>query len=149
MPKQTKRITVGELLDGLTPERRVTMDRLRKLIRKALPKGYQEAVSKGMLVYQVPLEAYPETYNGQPLWYVAVASLKSYLSLYLMPAYGDPALAKLLADGFKKAGKKLDMGKSCIHFRSADDLALDVIAEIISRVPMQRWIAIAEAARRR
>ena len=44
---------------------------------------------------------YSDTYNGHPLWYVALASEKSYLSLHLMPVYGDSTLSKELSDGFK------------------------------------------------
>jgi hypothetical protein len=97
----------------------------------------------------VPLERYEDTYNGHPLWYVALASEKSYLSLHLMPVYGDGAAAERLVEGFRAAGKKLDMGKPCIHFQTADDLALDVIGEIVARIPPDRWVQIARAARRR
>jgi hypothetical protein len=122
---------------------------VRSVIRRHLPRGYEETVSKNMLAYQVPIERYSDTYNGQPLWYVALASEKSYLSLHLMPVYGSAALARKLTDGFKSAGKKLNMGKACVRFTSADDLALDAIGEIVAAVPMERWIAIARAARRR
>jgi len=100
-----------------------------------------------MLVYQVPLARYSDTYNGHPLWYVALASEKSYLSLHLMRIYGDPAMAKRLRDGFRAAGKKLDMGKACVRFKTADDLPLDVIADVVSSTPLERWVAIARAAR--
>jgi hypothetical protein len=40
------------------------------------------------------------------------------------------------------------MGKSCIHFRDASDLALDVIGELIASVPVEKWIAIFKASRR-
>jgi hypothetical protein len=36
-----------------------------------------------------------------------------------------------------------------VHFTSADDLALDVIGDVVASTPMERWIAIAKAARRR
>ncbi len=109
--------TVATFLAGLPAERRAEVERVRDAIRRRLPAGYEEVVSKNMLVYQVPLEKYPDTYNGHPLWYVALASEKSYLSLHLMPVYGDKALAEQLAEGFRSAGKKLDMGKACIHFK--------------------------------
>lgn len=101
-----------------------------------------------MLVYQVPLERYSDTYNKQPLWYVALASQKSYLSLHLVCAYGDAAQARRLKDGFRAAGKKLDMGKACLHFKTADDLALDVVGDVVASTPPDRWIQIAQAARR-
>jgi hypothetical protein len=102
-----------------------------------------------MLVYQVPLNRYADTYNGQPLWYVALASEKSYLSLHLVSIYGDPVQSRRLEEGFHATGKKLDMGKACIHFQSADDLAADVIGGIIASMPVERWVGIAQAARRR
>jgi hypothetical protein len=141
--------TVATFLAGLPAERRAEVKRVRDAIRRHLPAGYEEVVSKNMLVYQVPLEKYPDTYNGHALWYVALASEKSYLSLHLMPVYGDKALAEQLADGFRAAGKKLDMGKACIHFKKTDDLALDVIGDIVARIPLERWVQIAKALRRR
>jgi hypothetical protein len=66
-----------------------------------------------------------------------------------MPVYGDMGLGKRLAEGFRSAGKKLDMGKACIHFRKADDLPLDVIGEIVATIPVDRWVQIAQTARRR
>ncbi|MGE5802626.1 MAG: DUF1801 domain-containing protein [Gemmatimonadota bacterium] len=141
--------TVAEFLAQLPPARRQEVERVRALIREHLPPGYEESVSKGLLVYQVPLARYSETYNGQPLWYIALASEKSYLSLHLMSIYGDAAQAQRLKDGFRSAGKKLDMGKACIHFQHADDLPPEVIGVAVASMPLERWVAIAQAARRR
>lgn len=141
--------TVAQFLARLPVERRREVKRVRTLIRRHLPKGYEETVTKNMLVYQVPLARYAETYNGQPLWYAALASEKSYLSLHLMNLYGDPVQARRLREGFRAAGKKLDMGKSCVHFKTAEDLPLDVVGAVIASTPMDRWVAIARAARRR
>jgi uncharacterized protein DUF1801 len=143
------RTTVKELLASLAPERRREVSRVRRVIREHLPCGYEEAVVKHMLVYHVPRSRYGDTYNGHPLWYAALASEKSYLSLHLMSVYADPALARRLRDGFTAAGKKLDMGKACVRFTAADDLALDVVGEIVAALPVDRWVAVAEAARRR
>jgi hypothetical protein len=141
--------SVPEFLAHLLPDRRGEVERVRELIRENLPAGYEEVITKNMLVYQVPVAYYGDTYNGQPLWYVALASEKSYLSLHLMSIYGDQAQAQQLKDGFRSAGKKLDMGKACIHFRTADDLPRETIAAVVSSMPMERWVAIAKAARRR
>jgi len=143
------RTTVRNLLASLPPERRREMERVRSVIRRRLPRGYEEAVVKGMLVFQVPLTRYPDTYNGHPLWYVALASEKSYLSLHLMSVYADAAEAERLREGFRAAGKKLDMGKACVRFKTADDLALDVVGDIVAAMPLDRWVAVADAARRR
>jgi hypothetical protein len=122
---------------------------VRDAVRRYLPAGYEEAISKNMLVYQVPQARYSDSYNGHPLWYVALASEKSYLSLHLMPIYGNRTLTDRLVNGFGAAGKKLDMGKACIRFKTADDLALEVVGEIVATISPERWIEIARAARRR
>lgn len=141
--------TVAGFLSKLPPERRREVERIRRVLRRHMPSGYEEVISKNMLVYQVPLKHYSETYNKQPLWYAALASEKSYLSLHLMSVYGDESLAKQLKNAFKSEGKKLDMGKACIHFKNADELALGAIGEIVASMPLERWVEIAKAARRR
>jgi hypothetical protein len=86
--------------------------RVRAVVQKHIPEGYQEQRRGKMIVWEVPLSVYPDTYNGHALWYAAMVPQKNYLTLHLMGAYGSPVLAKRIADGFKAAGKKLDMGKA-------------------------------------
>lgn len=137
--------TVAAWLAGLPPERRKALTSVRSVIRKHLPKGYVESLRGGVIVYEVPLAKFPDTRNGLPFWYAALAAPKSYLTLHLMPVYGSPELLARLKRGFAAAGKKLDIGKACIHFQNADDLALETIGEIIATLPMERWIAIARS----
>lgn len=139
---------IKDLLASLPEAQRGEIAKVRAVIRKNLPAGYEEVVDGKLLVYQVPFKAYSDTYNGRPLWFVALASNKAYISLHMVPAYADKKLAKRLADGFKAAGKKLEMGKGCIRFKKADDLDLDTIGEIVAAVPRDRWIAWAESRRR-
>jgi hypothetical protein len=141
-------MTVAAYLAGLPVDRRAELARVRRVIRKHLPKGYKEGVGFGMIIWSVPLRIYPDTYNGQPLCYAALAVQKGHSSLYLMSVYGSKTLAAQLKAGFKKAGKKLNMGKSCIRFRRAEDLDLDTIGKIVAKVPVSTYIAIAKAARR-
>lgn len=137
--------TVDEYLAGLPDDRREVVSEVRKLIRKHLPKGYEEAVNFGMLCYQIPLAKYPDTYNGQPLGYVALASQKNYCALYLMTPYMDPAQADELKAAFDKAGKKMDMGKSCLRFKTTDDLPLPALGKIIASTPPAQYIEMHEA----
>lgn len=145
--KQPAGSTVADYLASLPPDRRAAVAKVRAVIRKNLPRGFTEGRTYGMISYEVPLSRFPATYNGQPLCLAGIAVQKNYISLYLMTAYGDPGLLQELKDGFKVAGKKLDMGKSCIHFTSADDLPLDVIGRIIGRVSVDDYVALAERAR--
>lgn len=110
--KISKAATVTEYLQALPDDRRKEIAKVRSVIRKHLPKGYEEAMTYGLITYQVPLRKYPDTYNGQPLCYAALAAQKNFNSLYLMRPYGDPAQLRALKDSLAKAGKKLDMGKS-------------------------------------
>ena len=82
------------------------------------------------------------------LAYVGFAVQKNNYALYLMCAYMDPAQTKALEDGFRKAGKKLDMGKSCIRFKSLDDIPLDVVGEVVASTPVERYIEIYEGTRK-
>ena len=146
MPKSTAR-TPAEYLASLPDDRRAVLDDVCKLVRRHVPKGYEEAMNWGAINWQVPLSVYPDTYNKQPLTYAALADHKGGASLYLMMAYMNPPLLARLTEGFRKAGKKLDMGKSCLHFRTTEDLPLDVVGEVIAAVPMEKYVATAKAAR--
>jgi uncharacterized protein YdhG (YjbR/CyaY superfamily) len=145
----SKATTVADYLAELPADRRKTIAAVRAIVRKNLPKGYKESVGYGMICYNVPLATYPDTYNGQPLCYAALAAQKNHCALYLMNVYGDAPTAKAFKDGFKKAGKKLDMGKCCVRFKTADDLPLDVIGKTIAATPMKAFIAVYEKARKK
>jgi uncharacterized protein YdhG (YjbR/CyaY superfamily) len=145
----SKATRVADYLAELPADRRKTISAVRAVIRKSLPKGYKESVGYGMICYSVPLSTYPDTYNGQALCYAALAAQKNYCALYLMNVYGDSPTAKAFKEGFTKAGKKLDMGKSCVRFKTADDLPLDVIGKTIALTPMREFIGQYERARKK
>jgi len=147
MKSKTK--TVREYLEALPEERRAAINAVRKVILNNLPSGYEEAMSAGCIAYQVPLAVLPKTYNGHPLWYAALASEKSYMSLHLMTVYGHKPTENWLREQFKASGKKLDMGKACIRFRKLEDLPLDVIGEVIARVPLEKYVQIYQASRKK
>jgi hypothetical protein len=138
---------VDQYLAELPEERRGVMTAMRKLIRKNLPRGYVESMNWGMICYEIPLKQYPDTYNGQPLIYVALAAQKNKYSLYLTGTYASVGKDEELRAAFKAAGKKLDMGKSCVRFGSLDDLELEAIAKAIASTPPKRYIELYEAAR--
>jgi len=144
-----KATTVKEYLEWLPEERRKVISKVRSVIRKHLPKGYEEKLAYGIISYQVPLKTLPDTYNGQPLCYAALAAQKNHNALYLMCAYGDTKQRAALQNAFAKAGKKLDMGKSCVRFKNAEDLPLPAIGKLIAAVPPAKYIAVYEASRKR
>lgn len=95
----------------------------------------------GVINWGIPLEEFSDTYNGQPLCYVALGAQKNYNSFYLMGAYDGSNGAKLLAEAFKKAGKRLDMGKCCLRFKDLDDLELKSVAKLIATSTPKDYIA--------
>jgi hypothetical protein len=138
---------VATFLASLSTEQRQVLGTVRDVVRKHLPSGYVERLSGKFINYEIPLERYPKTYNGQPLVYVALAAQKNYFALYLTGAYQDPRVEKNLREGFKDAGKALDMGKSCLRFRSLEDLPLDVVGRVIAHCSVTDFIAQYEASR--
>jgi len=148
MPRSTAR-TVEQYLAALPEERRATLSAVRQHVLRHLPQGYEETMSAGMIAWVIPLQRFPKTYNGQPLWYAALASQKNYCALHLVRAYGDPTQTARLRQAFARAGKKLDMGKACLRFKRVEDLELDVIGEVIASTPPEAFIALFEKNRRR
>jgi Domain of unknown function (DU1801) len=142
--------TVEAYLAELPEDRRTVIEAVRKVILENLDEGYEEGIQYGMIGYYVPHRVYPAGYHcdpRQPLPFAALASQKGYMSVYLMCIYGHESHRSWFEEAWIKAGKKLDMGKSCVRFKKLDDLALDVIGEAIRRVPARAYIAYVESAR--
>ena len=138
---------VATYIAGLPEPRRSAIAAVRDVVLANLPAGYEESAEFGMLSYQVPLRVYPETYNKRPLMYAALASQKSHMALYMCNANGIEKVRRALEAGFKKAGKKLDMGKSCLRFQALEDLPLDVVGKAIAATPMKAYIAFDRSLR--
>ena len=136
--------TVAAYLAELDPARSAEIETVRELVNAALPAGYREGMTYGMITWVIPLDDYPDTYNGQPLGYAALAAQKNSNSLYLNCVYASAERTERLKQAWAAAGKKLDMGKSCIRFRRASDLALDVIRDEIAATPPAEFVAIYE-----
>ena len=133
--------TVPEYIAALPVTRQRVVRQLRAFVRKHLPKGYKEMMDWGVITYAVPLTTLPDTYNGKPLCYAAIAAKKDSYTIYLMAPYGNPAQKKWMAEEFTKRGKRLNMGGSCLHLKSLDDIPLDVVGKVIASVPMDKYIS--------
>ena len=147
---QSKAKTVNEYLKSLSPERRASIEAVRKVILMNLPKGYDEGMQYGMIGYCVPLNLYPNGYLGQkdiPLPFAALASQKNYMAVYLMCIYGEGE--KAFKEAYKATGKKMDIGKACIRFRKLEDLQLDLIGKTIAKVSVDNFIAQYEKSRQK
>ena len=147
---QSKAATVEAYLESLPADRRDALNAVRSVILKNLDRHYEEGMQYGVIGYYVPHSVYPKGYRcdpKQPLPFAALASQKNYMSLYLMSVYcgctpnsAGSKHANWFHEAWSKTGKKLDMGKACIRFKRVEDLALDVIAEAVKRVPAATYI---------
>ncbi|MEV2275700.1 DUF1801 domain-containing protein [Nocardiopsis sp. NPDC049922] len=132
--------TVDEYLSELPEDRAEVVRAIRRVILDRLPPGYEEGMLYGMIGYYVPLERFPDTYNGQPLSYVGLAAQKRHYSLYLMSVYCEERQDEF-AEQWRATGRKLDMGKSCVRFRKLDDVPVDVVGDWVARYPVDDFVA--------
>ncbi len=140
--------TIKEYIDQLPEERQVVLTKLRKLIKKNLPKGFKEQLNYGMPSWVVPHSKYPAGYHcdtSLPLPFLTIGSQKNFVALYHSGIYADPDLhAWFVAEYPKHCKRKLDMGKSCIRFKKMDDIPYDLIAELVAKMTPDDWIALYE-----
>ncbi len=145
---QSKATTVDQYLDEVPEERKAAMKKLRAVIKKNLPKGFQEGMGYGMAGYSVPHSKYPAGYHcnpKDPLPFMGFASQKNFIAVYSMAIYATPALLKWFTEAHAKASpKKLDMGKSCLRYKKPGDIPFGLIGELASKMTPEEWIAIYE-----
>ena len=139
--------TVDGYLAALPPERRDMVERIREAILANLPTGYEEGIQYGMISYYVPLDRYPDTYNGQPLSVASIANQKRYVSAYLHGCYMDERTRAWLVETVENRVGKIDMGKSCVRFRKREDIPADVIGEAVGMLDVDAFIELYEASR--
>lgn len=146
---QVKAESVEEYLALLPDDRRTAIGVVRDAILENLPSGYEETLQHGMIAYVIPVTAYPVTYNKMPLLYAALASQKNYMSVHLMNIYGNKDNEAWFVGRYQASGKKLDMGKSCVRFKSLESLPVDLIGEAIARTTVAEYIRIYEESRKK
>jgi hypothetical protein len=139
--------TPEQYIASLPAERAKTIGTVRALVNKHIPRGFDECLVWGTIGWTIPLSRYPDTYNKQPICYVALSSQKNYCVLYLMGAYWSASQLEQLKEAFNVAGKKLNMGKCCVQFESPDDLPLEAIGKLISGTSSEKWIEFYEQSR--
>ncbi|MFN8587601.1 MAG: DUF1801 domain-containing protein [Candidatus Eisenbacteria bacterium] len=142
----SKATSVAQYLKELPAERREVIAAVRALVQRHLPKGFDEVMQYGMISWVVPPAKLPVTYNGQPFAVLALAAQKNNFALYSMGAYARPGVREQFVAAYAKAGMKLDMGGSCIRFRSLDALLQPAVAKLVATVSVADAIAQHDAA---
>lgn len=145
---QYKANSPKEYIDLLPEERKKVVSRIRGIVNKQIPKGFQEQISYGMLGWVVPHSIYPDGYHCDtklPLPFLNLASQKNFVALYHAGIYADPELYEwFVAEYPKHCKRKLDMGKSCIRFKSMDDIPYGLIEELCTKMTVDDWVTLYE-----
>ena len=79
--------TVDEYINLLPEDRQVVINKLRKILRNNLPKGFSEELSYNIIGFVVPHTLYPDGYHCDtklPLPFINLASKKNFIALYHM-----------------------------------------------------------------
>ena len=141
--------TPDQYIEQIPQERQAIMQKLREVIKINLPDGFDERMSYGMIGYVVPHTIYPDGYHCDPklpLPFMNIASQKNFIAVYHSGIYADPDLMQWFVDEYPKYVKtKLDMGKSCIRFKKPDQIPLQLIGELATKMTPQQWINLYEA----
>jgi hypothetical protein len=139
-----------QYLAELPADRATALGAVRDTILENLPPGFAEVMDFGMPAYVVPLERYPDTYNGHPLMLAGLAAQKRHLVVYLMGLEGPDA------EEFRRryaesppglAGHRLDLGRSCLRFTRIEQVPLELVGHTIARYDVDAWVARYEASR--
>ncbi len=132
--------TVDGYVAALPADRREIVARVLEVIRKNIPAGYDESILWGMPCWSVPLSRYPNTYNKQPLMIAALAAQKNHYAVYLVLPDQKP----WFVSAYKKTGKRMDMGGSCVRFKKLEELPLALIGEAVAKVGVEAYLAYYE-----
>jgi hypothetical protein len=137
---QSEATSIQKYLKELPENRQLAIATIRDLVLKNLPDGYVETMNWGMISYEIPLETYPDTYNGKPLFYVAIASQKNNMAIYMHSVYVSEKQTNILLEAFKKMNVKPNMGKSCIRFTKLEKIPLDTIGKLVAMTSVNDYI---------
>jgi hypothetical protein len=126
MFKGTEAATPKEYFKSLDEPRRSHVKQIHDFIRRIVPnlKPYMQA---GMLAYGSHHYRYASGREGD--WMIiGLSGRKNYISVYICAAMED---GQYLPESYKERLPAADIGKSCVRFKSPDDIDLDVLAELI------------------
>lgn len=145
--------TPDEYIAQIPEDRKAAITKLRSIFTENLPEGFAEVISYGMISYVVPHSIYPSGYHCDPkipLPFISIASQKNHIAIYHSGIYADEPTYEWFIKEYKKAyTKKLDMGKSCIRFKKADDIPYELIKELCHKMTPDEWINIYETKLKR
>ena len=144
---QIKTDTVEEYIHQLPEDRQIVIEKIIKVIKENIPKGFVEMPSYGMIGYVVPHSIYPSGYHCTPklpLPFMNLASQKNFIALHYM-GFADKNILEWFTNEYTKYSKtKLDMGVGCIRFKKIDQIPYELIGQLASKMTVKNWIDVYE-----
>ncbi|MFQ5669227.1 MAG: DUF1801 domain-containing protein [Acidobacteriota bacterium] len=147
-----KPTSVKDYLAMLPADRRRVIEAIRRVVRLNIDKEFEEGLQYGMLAWYLPHSKYPKGYHcdpEQPLPFASIASQKNHIGIYLFCIYGNSLEQARFAAEWKAAGKRLDMGKSCVRVKKLGDVPLEVIGRAFKRMTAKKFVKGYKAMRKR
>jgi hypothetical protein len=127
MFKPTSALTPEEYIEAIPEPRKQDITVIHELIRKTVP-ALSPHILSGMIGYGTYRYRYSSGREGD--WsLIALASQKNYISIYICCV----EKGKYLAEKYKDKLPKASIGKSCIRFKSVNDIDPSVLTEIIKQ----------------
>ena len=127
MFKPTSATSPEEYIAALPEPRRHDVEQIHAFIQKTLP-PLKPHILSGMIGYGTYHYRYASGKEGD--WsLIALASQKNYISLYVCSIEDGTYIAETYTDKLPNAS----IGKSCIRFKSVDDIDFTILAEIIKK----------------
>jgi len=147
---QSKAKNIKEYLSEVPDDRKEFFNKLRDTIVRNLPEGFREEMSYGMIGYVVPHSIYPDGYHSSPdlpLPFVNIASQKNHIALYHIGLYANMQILNWFEKEYPGHSKlKLDMGKSCIRFKTPAQIPFTLIGELMKKISVKNWIKVYEGS---
>lgn len=144
----SKATSLDQYIAELPEDRKAAIEKLRKVIKKNLPKGFVEEMSYGMIGYVVPHKIYSPGYHCNPklpLPFINIASQKNFIAFYHMGIYANKEVHDWYISSYNKLGiGKVDSGKSCLRFKKIETIPFDLLGELCTKISVSQWIEMYE-----
>jgi hypothetical protein len=145
---KSKATTVAAYLDSLPPDRREAIQTVRRVILDNLDTDIQECMQYGVIGYCVPHSVWPHGHHTNPklpLLYMGLSSQKNDMVVYMLFLLHNKPQREWFDTAWKATGRKnyleVTGAGCCLRFKKVEDLSFDVIAEAMSRMPVQKYLA--------
>ena len=143
----SKATTPDAYIKEVPADKKEGIIKLREVIKKNLPAGFEEGIGYGMISYAVPQFTLSAGLSCAQTTFTICEhrGAKNFIALYHIGMYAMPEFLEWFTKKFPEhSSKKPDMGKSCIRFKKQEDIPYKLIGELMKKVTVKDWIDVFE-----